>query len=93
MIARLSYKLSSSLSNVALYLAYMAGGLNMKERGLRKSNERLIGFGKSVILQGAFLMAFDAVMYGFHNVHAGELPAMVQNISWGLLGVSFKMTL
>jgi hypothetical protein len=55
----------------------MAGGSFIKEWGLRKSNERVIGFGKSVILQGAFLMAFDEVMYGFHNVHAGELPAMV----------------
>lgn len=79
------------LFNGALDLAYMAGGLYMKERGLRKDNPRLIGFGKSVILQGAFLLAFDGVMYGFHNVHGKELPSLVQNISLGPTGVNFKM--
>ncbi len=79
------------LLNGALDLAYMAGGLYMKERGLRKGNDRLIGFGKSVILQGAFLLAFDGVMYGFHNVHGKELPSLVQNISLGPSGVNFRM--
>ncbi|MFN4000179.1 DUF6992 family protein [Algoriphagus sp.] len=79
------------LFNGALDLAYMAGGLYMKERGLRKDNDRLIGFGKSVILQGAFLLAFDGVMYGFHQVHGKELPGLVQNISLGTSGVNFRM--
>jgi hypothetical protein len=80
------------LVNAALDVAYMAGGLYMKERGLRSDNSRLVGFGQSVILQGAFLMAFDAVMYGFHQAHAGELPGLVQNISLGPTGLSFRMT-
>lgn len=79
------------LLNGALDLAYMAGGLYMKERGLRKDNPRLIGFGKSVILQGAFLLAFDGVMYGLHQVHGKELPALVQNISLRPSGVNFRM--
>ncbi len=79
------------LLNGALDLAYMAGGLYMKERGLRKGKDRLIGFGKSVILQGAFLLAFDGVMYGFHQVHGKELPSLVQNISLGPTGVNFRM--
>jgi hypothetical protein len=79
------------LFNGALDLAYMAGGLYMKERGLRKGNDRLIGFGKSVILQGAFLLAFDGVMYGFHQIHGKELPSLVQNISLGPSGVNFRM--
>lgn len=81
------------LVNAALDVAYMAGGLYLKERGMRKDNDRLIGFGKSVILQGAFLMAFDAVMYGFHHAHAGELPELVQNISLGPTGFSIKFHL
>ncbi|MBA4299902.1 MAG: hypothetical protein C0433_07315 [Cyclobacterium sp.] len=79
------------LLNGALDVAYMAGGFFMKERGLRKCNDRLIGFGKSVILQGAFLLAFDGVMYGFHHVHGKELPDLVQNISLGPTGVYFRM--
>lgn len=81
------------LFNGALDLAYIAGGLYLKERGLRKGNDRLIGFGKSVILQGAFLMAFDGVMYGFHQTHAKELPELVQNISLGPTGFSVRIPL
>lgn len=81
------------LVNSALDVAYMAGGFYLKERGLRTSNSRLVGFGKSVILQGAFLMSFDAIMYGFHHAHAGELPTLVQNISLGPTGFSIKFPL
>lgn len=80
------------LVNAALDVAYMAGGLYLKERGLRTDNSKLVGFGKSVILQGAFLMAFDAVMFGIHQSHGKELPSLVQNISLGPTGVNFKMT-
>ena len=79
------------LVNAALDVAYMAGGLYLKERGSRTDNSRLIGFGKSVILQGAFLLAFDGVMYGFHQAHGKELPELMQNISLGPTGVHFRM--
>jgi hypothetical protein len=65
----------------------------MKERGLRTDDSRLIGFGKSVILQGAFLMAFDGIMYGVHHAHAKELPELVQNISLGPSGFSMVIPL
>ncbi|TDQ18864.1 hypothetical protein DFQ04_0674 [Algoriphagus boseongensis] len=81
------------LVNAALDVAYMAGGLYLKERGLRKDNERLVGFGKSIILQGAFLMAFDGVMYGFHHAHAKDLPGLVQNLSLGPNGFSLIIPL
>ncbi|WP_026952494.1 DUF6992 family protein [Algoriphagus mannitolivorans] len=81
------------LVNAALDVAYMAGGLYLKERGIRKDKERLVGFGKSIILQGAFLMVFDGVMYGFHASHAAELPKLVQNLSLGPQGVSLRFDL
>jgi hypothetical protein len=80
------------LFNTALDLGYIGGGLYLKEGGLRTDNSRLVGFGKSVMLQGVFLMAFDAVMVGFHQAHAGELPGLIQNLSFGPAGVSFRMT-
>lgn len=79
------------LINSALDVAYMAGGFYLKERGLRTDNTRLVGFGKSVILQGAFLMAFDAVMFGFHQTHGKEIPGLIQNVSLGLSGVNFRL--
>lgn len=81
------------LVNAALDLAYMGGGLYLKERGLRKSNDRLIGFGKSIILQGAFLMVFDGIMFGFHHSHARQLPEIAQNISLGPQSFSFTIPL
>ncbi|MDX5477519.1 MAG: hypothetical protein LPJ98_03600, partial [Cyclobacteriaceae bacterium] len=57
------------LVNAGLDVAYMAGGLYMLERGRRLDNIRLSGFGKSVIMQGAFLMTFDTVKFLIHNSH------------------------
>ncbi|WP_297335622.1 hypothetical protein [Algoriphagus sp.] len=81
------------LVNAALDVAYMAAGFYLKERGLRKSNDRLQGFGKSVILQGAFLMVFDGIMYGFHHAHAQELPEFLKQITLGPAGVSLRIPL
>ncbi|RAI85615.1 DUF6992 family protein [Algoriphagus yeomjeoni] len=71
------------LFNAALDIAYIAGGMYLKERGLRLNKDKFIGFGKSIILQGAFLLTFDAVMYTFHHTHAKELPQIVNQISLG----------
>ncbi|MDG1276345.1 MAG: hypothetical protein P8O16_03630 [Algoriphagus sp.] len=79
------------LFNTALDVAYMAGGMYLKERGLRLNKDKFIGFGKSIILQGAFLFTFDALMYTFHAVHAKELPGLVQQISLNPNG--FTMTI
>lgn len=79
--------------NAALDLGYMSGGLYLKERGLRMENERLVGFGKSVILQGAFLMAFDAIMVGFHQTHGGQLPEIVQSLELEPSGFSLRFPL
>ncbi|MFC0262124.1 DUF6992 family protein [Fontibacter flavus] len=81
------------LVNAGLDVAYMAGGLYMLERGRRLDNIRLSGFGKSVIMQGAFLMTFDTVKFLIHNSHGKELPKILENISLGLGGFGFKVML
>ncbi len=81
------------LFNAGLDLAYIAGGFYLKERGLRNEKDQLIGFGKSVILQGGFLLAFDAVMYGFHQTHSKELQEILQNVSLGPTGFSMVIPL
>lgn len=81
------------LVNAALDVGYIAAGLYLRERGLRKENVQLVGFGKSVILQGAFLMAFDAIMVGFHQAHAKEIPEIVQRIVIGPTGFSLRFPL
>lgn len=81
------------LVNAALDVAYMAGGLYLKERGLRKSNLKLQGFGKSIILQGAFLLLFDGIMYSVHHQHAQELPGIFENLALGPNGFSLAIPL
>lgn len=81
------------LFNAALDVAYIAGGMYLKERGLRISKDKFVGFGKSIILQGAFLLTFDAVMYTFHHTHAKELPQIVNQISLGPTGFNIAMPL
>lgn len=55
------------LFNAGLDFGYMAAGAWMWERGLRKGSERLEGYGKSLLLQGGFLLAFDLVLYLLHS--------------------------
>lgn len=53
------------LLNAGLDVAYMTTGLLMIEKSKNASNnpDRWRGFGKSLIMQGAFLFAFDLGMY------------------------------
>ncbi len=57
------------LFNAGLDLAYIAGGFWMIERAKNTVNkpERMQGYGRSVVLQGAFLFVFDLAMIGLHQ--------------------------
>jgi hypothetical protein len=58
------------LFNAGLDLAYMAGGFYLMERSRRtsaKNPDRLKGYGQAVILQGAFLLAYDVAMEWEHK--------------------------
>ncbi|NVJ87315.1 MAG: hypothetical protein HWE15_13475 [Algoriphagus sp.] len=81
------------LFNAALDVAYVSSGFYLKERGLRKSNLKLQGFGKALMLQGAFLFVFDGVMYAFHQQHGQEIPAIFEQLTLGLTGFSLNIPL
>lgn len=55
------------LFNAGLDIGYMAGGAYLMERSKRQEDDvkrdRLSGFGKSILLQGAFLFVFDLTTY------------------------------
>lgn len=72
------------LTNGALDVAYIMGGLYMREMGKQKLKykERLMGYGNSIILQGGFLLSFDAVMYFIMRDHRlKNLEPLLQNIN------------
>lgn len=64
------------LFNTGLDVGYMATGLWLQERGRSRSSlveqQRLEGWGKSLIMQGAFLFGFDLVMYLIHRRHGNK---------------------
>jgi hypothetical protein len=76
------------LFNAGLDLAYVAGGLYMHERGRNDGNNRLEGFGKSVILQGAFLFTYDMIFFFIQHRNAKELLRLVDGLSLGPTGFS-----
>lgn len=51
------------LINGILDLGYVGTGLYLKNRGNYKSSDQLKGYGTSVILQGAFLLLLDSILY------------------------------
>lgn len=67
------------LFNTALDVAYVTAGLWMIDRSkyVTKNNERWKGWGQSIVLQGSFLLLFDAFMYGIHYRHAiNKMPLL-----------------
>lgn len=71
------------LLNTGLDVAYAMGGLFMieKSKSSEKYSDLLKGYGQSLILQGAFLFAFDISLYFIHNSH------------WELLqGIDFSLS-
>ncbi len=72
------------LFNTALDLGYMAGGAWMIERSRSMSNnpERLRGFGRSIVMQGAFLFIFDLTLYLIHNQHHSELYQLLSQVTF-----------
>jgi len=67
--------------NNALDLAYIAGGFYLKEKSKSKKDPaRLEGYGNSIILQGGFLLLYDAVNYAIHRKHGKQLDKMIEKL-------------
>lgn len=79
------------LVNAALDLGYMATGMYLKERGKRLENQQLHGFGNSIILQGAFLMVFDGILYTLQSKNGKRFEPWVQNLDLSASGLGVKV--
>ncbi len=92
---REQYKLEKILLlNTGLDLGYIATGLYLKERGVRKQNDRTEGYGNSLLLQGAFLLIFDIVQYGQHRRNTRWVENTGQHLQVGStangLGLTYR---
>ena len=72
------------LFNAGLDVGYMMGGLYLMERSKNTANkpERLKGFGKSILLQGAFLFAFDLGAFLWQAQGNGDLQPLLEGLSF-----------
>lgn len=75
------------LFNAGLDVAYIAGGLYLTERANSHPDQadKLRGYGKAVMAQGAFLLAFDVVNYLIFKKRGD--PQQLQLIGQAPLGV------
>lgn len=63
------------LLNAGLDVGYLAFGAFLLERGHRTDSARLRGWGKSLLLQGGFLLLFDSVLWGLNASLNSKLTA------------------
>lgn len=78
------------LINAGLDVAYITGGFLMKEMAKTRPNKQdlLNGYGKSLILQGGFLFAFDVVMYGLLQSKSESLNKILETVTVNADGLS-----
>lgn len=66
------------LVNGALDLAYIGAGFYLNHRGKVKGSDQSKGYGRAIVLQGAFLLLFDATMYGSEKHTGNKLRNFLQ---------------
>lgn len=78
------------LFNAGLDVGYIMGGLYLTERAKRPdvNSDQLKGFGRSIMLQGAFLMVFDLANYFIAAGRNGDIPLLLGGTGDGL-GITF----
>ncbi|MGB1736395.1 MAG: DUF6992 family protein, partial [Schleiferiaceae bacterium] len=66
------------LVNDVLDLGYIATGIWMRNEAINQGDraDMFKGYGNSLILQGSFLLAFDAYAYYLHRNHGKQLPIL-----------------
>ena len=81
------------LFNAGLDVGYMMTGLYLLEGGKNSSEnrERLRGFGKSLILQGAFLFIFDWAVFAVHASRNEGLRKFIGGLSFSGDGVGLSI--
>lgn len=71
------------LINAGLDIIYMGAGGLLIHRAVKseKNSLRYMGYGRSVVLQGAFLFAFDLVMYFVQSQHRLNFKPIIENLA------------
>lgn len=83
------------LFNAGLDLAYITGGFWLRERAKTSSRrpERLRGYGRSIILQGAFLFVFDLGAALYQQGLEKQVPPLLQHSKIGFTEQGVGLTI
>lgn len=71
-------------TNVLLDGVYIGLGIGLKKIAQQSNGQRQYmqaGFGNAIAYQGAFLLAFDAIMYAVHQSHGKALADLSRHVS------------
>lgn len=70
------------LINLGLDVAYVGAGLLMnKTSDNQKNPAKFEGYGNSIMLQGGFLLLYDAIVYSIHHKHGKQLKGMGEKLT------------
>ena len=84
------------LINGVLDVGYITAGLWMRKNSVNFPDQEALymGYGNSLILQGGFLLLFDAYAYRVHHNHAKQLPILDKvSFSPTMNGLSLRVAL
>lgn len=71
------------LINAGLDVLYIGSGLLMnKTSDNQKNPEKFKGYGNSIMVQGGFLLLYDAVMYAIHKKHGKQLKGLDNKLTF-----------
>lgn len=69
------------LINAGLDVVYVGAGLLMnKTSDNQKNPEKFKGYGNSIMLQGGFLLLYDALIYSIHRNHGKKLKGLTDKV-------------
>ena len=83
------------LINAGLDVVYIGSGLLMNQLSDNQKNPaQFKGYGNSIMLQGGFLLVYDAIIYAIHRKHGKKLNGLVDKVqlSGGPVSVSLVYT-
>ncbi len=80
------------LFNAGIDVGYIAAGAYLKQKSKINSNApKLNGYGNAVILQGSFLLLFDAINYAIHAKQGRQLHKFIDNLQLSSAGAGIAL--
>lgn len=76
------------LINGGLDFIYIAGGIYLKGRGNKRDDVKLNGYGSSVVMQGVFLLLFDATMYKLQRKNGHKIKEFLEKNAISFTGTN-----